>query len=119
MNNFIKAAEAMAKENEELRAKVAALEAQLGEAHTITAPAKRELREVVAPLVIKLNDNTLHNCSTYRKVYSNIDVDWGNEIASYMSKFGVTKVPSKYDIVSASAVLFADFERIVAILLAE
>lgn len=48
------------------------------------------LDEIIRPLIEKRQDRSPHGTATYRKVYSRMDVDWGNRETRYRNKLGLS-----------------------------
>lgn len=121
MNDFIQMAENLMRENAELRAENARYRERLNEAHEVTAPIEPQkcLRDIIAPLVEKYEDKTIHNVSTFRRVYEEMDIDWSAEVVNCIKAHNLTRIPHKAYIVEVSPVLTAEFERVVHLLLAQ
>lgn len=126
-NELLRQQTVSAKEVEAMKAYIAKLEAQVGEAHEITAPIptssqpKKCLREIIQPLHVKRGyTGTRIPGSLYTEVYSHMNVEWEAIIIAYVqSHSGVCYNNIKTIIVEANPELVAEFERVVNILLAE
>ena len=77
------------------------------------------MREIITPLIEKYDDKTVHNVSTFRRVYNEMNVDWGNEVVKCIKKYNLVRIPHKAYIVAVVPELKAEFERCVHVLLTQ